>query len=114
MQAVNASFLSMPRINFIYGYNFKIIGLAEHGKDVLKGEPVIKVDPSSVQKYIIERGEFLENEIASANKLKAQITNNLQELKAQLRNEQAAFDIKKLEKERSSFESAEYKKSDRT
>ncbi|MFZ0280643.1 MAG: efflux RND transporter periplasmic adaptor subunit [Bacteroidales bacterium] len=110
LQAVNASFLSMPRINFIYGYNFKIIGLADHGKDVLKGEPVIKVDPSSVQKYIIERGEFLENEIASANKLKAQITNNLQELKAQLKKEQAAFDIKKLEKERSSFESASIRK----
>ena len=77
LQAVNASFLSMPRINYIYGYNFKIIALAEHGKNVNKGEPVIKVDPSSVQKYIIERGESLENEIASANKLKAQIINKI-------------------------------------
>ena len=110
LQAVNASFLSMPRINYIYGYNFKIIALAEHGKNVKKGEPVIKVDPSSVQKYIIERGESLENEIASANKLKAQITNNLQELKAQLRNEQASFDIKKLEVDRSSYESAGIRK----
>jgi multidrug efflux pump subunit AcrA (membrane-fusion protein) len=105
LQAVYASFLSMPRINYIYGYNFKIIGLAEHGKDVHKGEQVIIVDPSSVQKFIIERSESLENEIASTNKLKAQITNNLQELKAQLRNEQASFDIKKLEVERSGFES---------
>lgn len=110
LQAVNASFLSMPRINYIYGYNFKIIGLAEHGKNVRKGDQVIKVDPASVQKYIIERGESLENEIASANKLKAQLTNNLQELKAQLRNEQASFDIKKLEVERSSFESAGIRK----
>ena len=110
LQAVNASFLSMPRINYIYGYNFKIIGLAEHGKNVNKGDIVIKVDPASVQKYIIERGESLENEIASANKLKAQLTNNLQELKAQLRNEQASFDIKKLEVERSSFESAGIRK----
>ena len=110
LQAVNASFLSMPRINYIYGYNFKIIGLAEHGKNVHKGDLVIKVDPASVQKYIIERGESLENEIASANKLKAQLTNNLQELKAQLRNEQASFDIKKLEVERSSFESAGIRK----
>jgi HlyD family secretion protein len=110
LQAVNASFLSMPRINYIYGYNFKIIGLAEHGKNVHKGDLVIKVDPASVQKYIIERGESLENEIASANKLKAQLTNNLQELKAQLRNEQASFDIKKLEVERSSFESASIRK----
>jgi HlyD family secretion protein len=110
LQAVNASFLSMPRINYIYGYNFKIIGLAEHGKNVHKGEPVIIVDPSSVQKFIIEKSEALENEIASTNKLKAQITNNLQDLKAQLKNEQASFDIKKLEKEGSGFESASLRK----
>jgi HlyD family secretion protein len=96
LEAVNASYLGMPRINYIYGYNFKIVGLAEHGKNVRKGDPVIKVDPSSVQKYIIERSESLENEKASANKLKAQITNNLQDLKAQIRNEQASFDIRKV------------------
>ncbi|MGB8490401.1 MAG: efflux RND transporter periplasmic adaptor subunit [Bacteroidales bacterium] len=105
LQAVNAAFLSMPRINSIYGYYFKIIGLADHGKDVHKGEEVIKVDPASVQKYIIEKGESLENEIASANKLEAQIANNIQELKAGLKKEQAAFEIKKLELERSGFES---------
>jgi multidrug efflux pump subunit AcrA (membrane-fusion protein) len=104
LQAVNASFLSMPRINYLYGYNFKIIGLAEHGKNVRKGDPVIKVDPSSVQKFIIERNESLENERAAENKLKAQIDNNIKDLRAQLRNEQAAYDIKKLEKEKSGFE----------
>jgi len=110
LQAVKSSFLSMPRINYVYGYNFKIIGLAQHGKTVHKGETVIVVDPASVQKYIIERKESLENEIASANKLKAQLTNNLQEIKAQLKNEQASFDIKKLEVERSAFESASLRK----
>jgi HlyD family secretion protein len=105
LQAVNASFLSMPRINFEYGYNFKIIGLAEHGKNVHKGEPVITVDPSSVQKFIIEKSESLENEIASENKLRAQINNNLQDLRAQFRNEQASYDIKKLLFQRSAFES---------
>ncbi len=106
LQAVNASFLGMPRINYIYGYNFKIIGLAEHGKNVHKGDTVIKVDPSSVQKFIIERSESLENEIASTNKLKAQITNNMQDLRSQLRNEQASYDIKKLGVEKSGFEAA--------
>jgi HlyD family secretion protein len=104
LQAVNASTLSMPRINYIYGYNFKIVGLAEHGKNVHKGDPVINVDPSSVQKYIIEKRESLDNEIASANKLKAQLINNLQDLKAQLRNEQASYEIKKLEMQSSAFE----------
>jgi HlyD family secretion protein len=110
LQAVKASYLGMPRINSIYGYNFKIIGLAEHGKNVHAGDPVIEVDPSSVQKFIIEKSESLENEIASANKLKAQITNNLQELKAQLRNEQASFEIKKLLFKRSAYESVSLKR----
>jgi len=105
LQAVHSSTMTMPRINSIYGYNLKIIGLAEHGKNVQKGDQVILVDPSSVQKYIIEKGESLENEIASANKLKTQIVNNMQDLRAQLRNEQASFDIKKLELEKSAFES---------
>jgi HlyD family secretion protein len=110
LQAVNASYLTMPRINYEYGYNFKIIGLAEYGKQVHKGEAVIRVDPSSIQKFIIERSEALENEVASTNKLKAQITNNLQDLRAQLRNEQASYNIKKLEFEKSGFESAGIKK----
>jgi HlyD family secretion protein len=110
LQAVNASFLSMPRINYIYGYNFKIIGLAEYGKNVHKGETVVTVDPSAVQKFIIEKSEALENEIAARNKLQAQITNNLQDLRAQLRNEQASYDIKKLQKEKSGFESVGIKK----
>ena len=105
LEAVNSSTVAMPRINSIYGYNFKLIGLAEHGKNVKKGEPVIIVDPSSVQKYIIEKRESLENEIASANKLKAQIINNMQDLRAQMSNEQASFDIKKLDFQKSAFES---------
>jgi HlyD family secretion protein len=105
LKALNSITLSMPKINYIYGYNFKIIGLAEHGKIVHKGDPVIIIDQSSVQKYIIEKKESLETEIASTNKLQAQIRNNLQELLAQIKNDQASFDIKKLEKQNSAFES---------
>jgi len=50
IQAEHSSIVTMPRINSIYGYNFKIISLVENGKNVRKGEPVIKVDPASVQK----------------------------------------------------------------
>lgn len=110
LQAVNASTMTMPRINSIYGYNFKIIELAEHGKQVQKGDPVFRVDPSTVQKFIIEKRETLENEIASANKLKAQILNNMQDLRAQLRNEQASFEIKKLQLDKSAFESEAVRK----
>jgi HlyD family secretion protein len=110
LQAVNASYLGMPRINYTYGYNFKIIRLAEHGKNVHRGDSVVVVDPSSVQKFIIERSESLENEIASTNKLKAQITNNLQDLRSRLKNEQAEYEIKKLGMEKSGFEAAGLRK----
>jgi HlyD family secretion protein len=110
LQAVNASFLMMPRINYVYGYSFKVIGLAEHGKLVHKGEQVITVDPSSVQKFIIEKSTSLENEIAAANKLRAQITNNIQDLKSQYKNEKATYDIKKLGVERSGFEAVSIKR----
>ncbi len=85
----------MPNIDYKYGYRLKIVDLAEHGKNVHKGDPVVKVDPASVQKFIIEKRESLENEIASSNKLKAQLINNLQDLKAQLRNEQSSYRYKK-------------------
>jgi HlyD family secretion protein len=110
LQAEYSSTISMPRINSIYGYYFKITALAEHGKNVRKGDQVIAVDPSSVQKYIIEKRESLENEIASSNKLKAQMMNNIQDLTAQLRNEEASFQIKKLQLEKSAFESAGIRK----
>ena len=106
LTAINASHVTMPRINYQYGFNFKIIGLVEHGANVRKGDSIVKLDPSSIYKYIIEKEESLENEIAASNKLMVQMENNLQDLKAQLKNEQAAYDIKKLEFERSFFESA--------
>jgi HlyD family secretion protein len=110
LQAVNASFLSMPRISYQFGYEFKIIGLADHGKNVHKGDTVIKVDPSSIQKYLIEKQESLQNEQASANKLQVQITNNKQDIKAQLINEEAAFNLKKLGLDRSFYESGSKKR----
>ncbi|HPF02033.1 MAG TPA: efflux RND transporter periplasmic adaptor subunit [Bacteroidales bacterium] len=105
LEAVNAYTVSMPRINYVYGSRFKIIGLTGYGEKVRKGEPVVILDPASVEKYIIEKSESLENELASASKLKAQLTNNLQDLRAQMRNEQAAYDIKKLQYNSSAFES---------
>ena len=110
LQAINSSTISMPRINPVYGYSFKIISMAEHGKTVKKGEPVFSIDPSSIQKSIIEKREALENEIASANKIKAQNYNDLQELKAQLKSEESEFDTKKLQWEKSAYESEGVKK----
>jgi multidrug efflux pump subunit AcrA (membrane-fusion protein) len=104
LAAVNASNIMMPRIAYQYGSQFKLIGLAEHGKIVRKGDSIIKLDPSSIYKYIIEGEARLDNELAAAQKLAVQSEEKIQGLKAQLKNEQAAFDLEKLELARSKFD----------
>jgi len=105
LEAVNARLIVMARINWQYGYQFKIIGLAEHGKKVHKGDSVVAIDPASIYKFIIDREAMLDNELAASKKMKVQMENNSQDLLAQLKSEQAAFDLKKLEMERIQFES---------
>jgi multidrug efflux pump subunit AcrA (membrane-fusion protein) len=100
----------MPRIAYQYGYQFKIIGLAEHGKIVHKGDSIIKLDPSSIIKYILEGEDKLENELAAANKQTVQSEENIQGLKSQVKNEQAAYDLEKLELDRSKFDTESKKK----
>lgn len=104
LEAIQASNIMMPRIAYQYGYQFKIIGLAEHGKIVHKGDSIIKLDPSSIFKYILDGEDKLENELAAAHKQSVQSEDNIQGLKAQMKNEQAAYDLEKLELERSKFD----------
>ena len=104
LEAIKASYITMPRIGWQYGFQFKIIGLAEHGKTVRKNDSIIKLDASSIYKFIIEREDMLENELAAAKKQVVQSENNIQELNAQLKNELAAYDLKKLEVEKSMFD----------
>ncbi len=104
LEAINASYISMPRIAYQYGYQFKIIGLAEHGKTVRKGDSIIQLDPSSIYKYILDWEDKLENELAAAHKQEVQSADNIQGLMAQMKNEQATYDLEKLELERSKFD----------
>jgi multidrug efflux pump subunit AcrA (membrane-fusion protein) len=104
LEAIQASNIMMPRIAYQYGYQFKIIGLAEHGKIVNKGDSIIKLDPSSIYKYILEGEDKLENELAAAHKQAVQSEENIQSLKAQMKNEQASYDLEKLELDRSKFD----------
>lgn len=104
LEAIQASNIMMPRIAYQYGYQFKIIGLAEHGKTVHKGDSIIKLDPSSIFKYILDGEDKLENELAAAHKQSVQSEDNIQGLMSQMKNEQAAYDLEKLELERSKFD----------
>jgi HlyD family secretion protein len=110
LEAVKASYIMMPAISYQYGYQFKLIGLSEHGMMVHKKDSIIKLDPASIYKYILEGEDKLENEKAAAKKQLVQSENNIQELEAQMKSEQAAYDLKKLELERSKFDTDVKKK----
>jgi HlyD family secretion protein len=105
LEAVKASFITMPRVKWEYGYRFKLIGMAGHGTTVNQGDSVVALDPSSIYRYIIQREETLEKERAAANKQMAEMENTIQNLNAQLKSEQAMFALKKLELEKIQFES---------
>jgi hypothetical protein len=110
LMAVKASYIVMPQINWQYGYQFKIVGLAENGKNVQKGDSVVSVDASSIHKFILDRESMLENEKAASKKQKVEMENKIQELNAQLKSEQASFDLKKLELERIQFDTESKRK----
>jgi multidrug efflux pump subunit AcrA (membrane-fusion protein) len=110
LESVKASVITMPSLDWQYGYEYKIIGLAEHGKTVQKGDSIIALDPSNIHKLVIIAEETLENEKATANKQRVQMENNMQDLEAQLKNEQAKYDLKKLELERIKYDSESKKK----
>jgi len=104
LASVKAVALVTPRIHYQYGYEFKIIQMAENGEQIHKGDTVIRLDDSSIQKHIIKVKEQLENERAAAKKKEVECTNAIQDLEAQLKTEQAKFDLTKLEMERAEFE----------
>ncbi len=104
LEAGSATVISMPRLGYKYGYNFKLIGLAEHGSAVQAGDSVGALDPSSVYRYILNREESLENLRGKADKQRVTVENAIRELEVQLKNQTAAWELKKLELERMQFE----------
>lgn len=109
LAAVNATSFIMPRYGR-YWYKMKIIGLLEHGSKVNSGDSVLQLDPSPIQKFIIEKEGDLEIQKGNLEKSIVQSNNRKSELKASLRTEQASFDLKKLELEQYRFESDVAKK----
>jgi multidrug efflux pump subunit AcrA (membrane-fusion protein) len=110
LEAVSASAITMPRLGWQYGYEYKVIAMVEQGSMVHRGDTIIRLDPSTIEKVIISKEESLESENAAANKQKVQMENNIQDLNAQLKSEQAQYDLKKLEVDRVKFESENKRK----
>ena len=105
LQAVRAKSVVMPYIGGMYGYQFKITGMLEHGSHVRAGDSIIQIDASNVLKYQLEQENMLEVEKANLNKLLVEQKSKLEEMEARLAESLADFNLKKLELERFEFES---------
>lgn len=110
LEATSAVALTLPRISGEFEGDLKILFLADQGAMVKRGDTVIRIDPSAIEKFIISREEAIDNEKAAEKKQLVQMENNIQELRAQLRSEQATYDLKKLEVERGKFDSEKKRK----
>lgn len=109
LAAVNEKTFLMPRYGR-YWYELKIIGLLDHGTMVAPNDSIIQFDPSEIKKFIIDRETQLETHKANLEKTIVEISNRKSDLQSNLRSEQAAFDLKKLEVEQFRFESDKTKK----
>lgn len=105
LQAVNAVSINMPSIGYRYGWQFKIIDLVKNGDIVKKGDRIAKIDQTSVRKRIIEMENELNSQEGDLNKQLIQASNKTNGLKTKLEEEQANYDLKKLEVETFKFES---------
>ena len=110
LAAVNSTAIGMPNINYQYGYEFKIAEMITNGSHVRRGDTLVVLEGSTIQRYIISQKEALENEQAASNKQEVECQNSIQDLEAQLRSEQASFDLKKLALERAKYETEQKRK----
>lgn len=93
-----------------YWNRMKIIGLLDQGTKVEKGDSVIQLDPIEIKKYIVDVESNLETQKATIAKMLVDQSNRRNDLQSNLKNEQATFDLKKLELESFRFESEKARK----
>lgn len=109
LAAVNSKAFVLQR----YGrrwYEMRVIGVLEHGALVEAGDSIIQLDPSDINKFIIEQESRLETELATLEKMYVDQENNIKDYESRIRSEEASFDLKKLELEASRFESEKYRR----
>lgn len=91
-------------------YQMKIIGLLDHGEIVKEGDSIAQLDPTDINKYILDNESNLETQLAVLEKLYVVQENIKQENESRIRSELASFDLKKIELEASRFESERLRK----
>ena len=102
LEAINNQLFFLPRS--MYWWEMRLTGMLEHGAQVNEGDSVIQVDPSEVNKLILERETNLETQLANLEKMEVEQSNQINDLESKIKNETASFDLKKIEMESSRFE----------
>ena len=107
LEAINNKLFILPRsMNW---WEMRITGILEHGAKVDEGDLVIQMDPTEVNKLIIERETNLETQLANLEKMEVEQSNQIRDLESKIRNEMASFDLKKIELEASHFETERHR-----
>lgn len=107
--AVNSKAFTLARYGR-YWWEMKVIGILEHGSIVNAGDSIIQLDPTDVNKRIIDWESNLEKEEANLETLIVNQENTLNDLSSALKNEQASFNLKKIALEASRFEASRIQK----
>ena len=102
LEAINNVLFILPRSR--YFYELQITDFLEHGAKVSEGDIVIQMDPSTVNKLIIERETALETQLANLEKMEVTQSNQIRDQETKVKNETATFELKKIELESSRFE----------
>lgn len=104
LAAVNSRSFVLPR----YGrqwYEMRIIGILEHGEIVNAGDSIIQLEPTEIQKFIIDKETELETQLAALEKLYVDQANKINDIDASIKNQMSSFELEKIELEASLFES---------
>jgi multidrug efflux pump subunit AcrA (membrane-fusion protein) len=108
LEAINNKLFILPRYS-LYWYTMRLIGILEHGKMVSEGDSIIQIDPSEINKFIIERETNLETQLANLEKMHVTQANQISDLESKIRSETASFNLKKIELESSRFETERHR-----
>jgi len=103
LAAVYSKSFVLPRFGQ-YWYQMRVIGILEHGTLVNPGDSIIQLEPTEIQKVIINRETDLENQLATLEKLYVDQENRINDFEARIKNEISAFDLKKIELDASQFD----------
>lgn len=109
LAAINSKAFVLQRYGR-YWYEMRIIGILDHGSIVHPGDSIIQLDPTEINKFILERESKLETELANLEKMQVDQANSMSEYESQIKSEEASFDLKRLELESSRFESLRTRK----